>query len=226
MHRSNGSFARVLRLASACAAALGAHVQCADAQQLPEPAASASPAATATPTASPVPRVLGLRGSLDASLTSIDQSTDGPGQIGPETQGFIAGSPLAPNTPYDLFSSAPASAGHRRTSAGDRHGNVWLRTLRCERSRWLRLRERQRDERPRFGVNRFSQPSIRISVRRRYPMRSCSRRTPVKMTRVCSARRSSADRSRRRMATSACAAAISISRRPIASRSRNRRSRA
>jgi hypothetical protein len=46
-----------------------------------------------------------------ANATLIDQSTAGQGQIGPEAPGFIAGSPLSPNTPYDLFSSAPEVPG-------------------------------------------------------------------------------------------------------------------
>ena len=72
---------------------------------------AAQPSAAASPSASAAPRALGLRTSLDAALTSIAQSTRGPGQIGPEAPGFIAGAPLAPNTPYDLFSSAPQTPG-------------------------------------------------------------------------------------------------------------------
>jgi hypothetical protein len=73
----------------------------------PAPAASPAPA----PTASGPARPLGLRVSLDANATYVDQSTNGPGRVGPEAAGFIAGSPLAPNTPYDLFSSAPDVPG-------------------------------------------------------------------------------------------------------------------
>jgi hypothetical protein len=54
---------------------------------------------------------LGLRLRTNASLTFVDQSTAGQGQVGPEAPRFIAGSPLAPNTPYDLFSSAPQVPG-------------------------------------------------------------------------------------------------------------------
>ena len=68
-----------------------------------------APAASPSPTASPRP--LGLRTSTNASFTFVDQSTAGDGQIAPEAPGFIAGSPLAPNTPYDLFSSAPQVPG-------------------------------------------------------------------------------------------------------------------
>jgi hypothetical protein len=54
---------------------------------------------------------MGLHVTSSAALLFVDQSTNGPGQIGPEAAGFIAGSPLAPNTPYDLFSSAPQVPG-------------------------------------------------------------------------------------------------------------------
>jgi hypothetical protein len=73
------------------------------------PAPNGAPSATPSPTASPRP--LGLRTSTNASFTFVDQSTAGDGQVGPEGPGFIAGSPLAPNTPYDLFSSAPQVPG-------------------------------------------------------------------------------------------------------------------
>ena len=76
----------------------------------PAPATSSAPAPIATTT----PRALGLHAVTDLSATFIDQSTNGPGRVGPEAAGFIAGLPLAPNTPYDLFSSAadvPGVAG-------------------------------------------------------------------------------------------------------------------
>jgi hypothetical protein len=60
--------------------------------------------------------MLGLRIDASASTTFIDQNTNGQGQIGPEAPGFIAGSPLAPNTPYDLFSSAPEVPGNASSS--------------------------------------------------------------------------------------------------------------
>jgi hypothetical protein len=44
-------------------------------------------------------------------LQFLDRSTAGSGRIGPEAAGFIGGSPLAPNTPYDLLSSAPQTPG-------------------------------------------------------------------------------------------------------------------
>ena len=83
----------------------------------PAPAhAPANPAATASPTApqpgtSPTPRPLGSHVRTNASLLYIGQSSSGPGVTGPESAGFVSGSPLSPNTPYDLFSSAPQVNG-------------------------------------------------------------------------------------------------------------------
>ena len=73
----------------------------ANAQQSPAP----------SPAASPTPRPLGFRAVSNLSLTFVAQNTAGPGQLPPEAAGFIAGLPLAPNTPYDLFSSAPQVPG-------------------------------------------------------------------------------------------------------------------
>ena len=42
----------------------------------------------------------------------MSHGTTGPGQVGPEAAGFTAGSPLSPNTPYDLFNSAPQVPGN------------------------------------------------------------------------------------------------------------------
>jgi hypothetical protein len=83
--------------------ALHGNAAAADGQTLPSP--------TPNPSPSPSPRALGLRFDTTASLTFIDHSTAGGGQVGPEAPGFIAGAPLAPNTPYDLFSSAPQVPG-------------------------------------------------------------------------------------------------------------------
>lgn len=95
-----------------------------DAVAEPSPVLGARPVATARPTASPTPtpapsaspvptpRALGLHVSNSLITTFIDQNTAGPGQIAPEAPGFIAGSPLAPNTPYDVFSSAPLVPGN------------------------------------------------------------------------------------------------------------------
>jgi hypothetical protein len=79
------------------------------AQTMPAtPAPTAAP--SAAPSASPRPRA-GLSATTEANLTFIDQATRGGGQIGPEAIGFEYGSALAPNTPYDLFSSAPETPG-------------------------------------------------------------------------------------------------------------------
>lgn len=81
----------------------------------PAPNPKASPTTSAAPTPSPArtgtPRPLGLHFKSSANITLIDQGTAGPGQIGPEAPAFVAGSPLSPNTPYDLFSSAPQVPG-------------------------------------------------------------------------------------------------------------------
>lgn len=75
------------------------------------PVPSPTPSSSASPEASPTPRPLGFRAVTDAYLTFVDQTTAGPGQAPPEAAAFIAGLPLAPNTPYDLFSSAPQVPG-------------------------------------------------------------------------------------------------------------------
>jgi len=83
-------------------------------------APSASPTSVASPQASPAPSVSpapterpsGLRFAIDAHATFITQTTNGPGTQPLEAPGFIAGSPLAPNTPYDTISSAPLVPGN------------------------------------------------------------------------------------------------------------------
>jgi hypothetical protein len=82
-----------------CAATMALCVCEAACADSPSPAPSASA------------RPLGLRQTTNASLTFLDQASRGPGQIGPEAAGFIGGAPLAPNTPYDLFSSAAQTPG-------------------------------------------------------------------------------------------------------------------
>src|SRR5271165_131223 len=87
----------------------------------PSPAASATPAPVLGPAPTPeasapaqpsaTPRPLGLHFSTQGYASLVDQSTAGEGQIGPEAAGFINGAALAPNTPYDLFSSAPDTPG-------------------------------------------------------------------------------------------------------------------
>lgn len=83
------------------------------AQPMPSPAPSATPSTSPTVQPAPTmsPRPLGLRFSSTLGTTFVDQNTSGPGQVAPEAPGFIMGSPLSPNTPYDLFSSAPLTPG-------------------------------------------------------------------------------------------------------------------
>jgi len=81
--------------------------------QTPPAAASPSPSPAASSTAQPAatPRPLGLHFSTRIFTSLVDQSTAGEGQVGPEAPGFINGAVLAPNTPYDLLSSAPDVPG-------------------------------------------------------------------------------------------------------------------
>ncbi len=80
-------------------------------------AASASPSPSATPSTAPTQPPGTLRLALDAHTTFISQSTQGNGIDPPEGPAFIAGSPAAPLTPYDTFSSAPMTPGNASESA-------------------------------------------------------------------------------------------------------------
>ncbi len=75
------------------------------------PSGSPAPGASPAPGVSPAPRPLGFHMASNLSLNFVDQSTSGPGQVAPEAADFTNGAPLAPNTPYDLFSSAPQVPG-------------------------------------------------------------------------------------------------------------------
>src|SRR5271165_2526566 len=75
----------------------------------PQPSPTASPVSQASPAASS--RALGLQFATTFATTFLNQNTSGPGQIGPEARSLLNGSPLAPNTPYDTFSSAPLTPG-------------------------------------------------------------------------------------------------------------------
>ncbi|GAC1408834.1 MAG: hypothetical protein NVSMB64_17450 [Candidatus Velthaea sp.] len=81
----------------------------AGAETLESPSPMVSPPPPAAAAATPRPR--GLHVGTSASFTLIDQNTAGAGQLAPEAAGFISGAPLSPNTPYDLFSSAPQTPG-------------------------------------------------------------------------------------------------------------------
>ncbi|HET9028751.1 MAG TPA: hypothetical protein VFN49_01125 [Candidatus Aquilonibacter sp.] len=62
----------------------------------------------ASPAPSPTPR---YEIHIDGSNVFIDQATAGAGQVPPEGAAFIAGSPAAPLTPYDWFSTMPLVPG-------------------------------------------------------------------------------------------------------------------
>ena len=88
-------------------------------QTPPSPAASAMPssspsAAMPAPSQQPAGTV---RIGVDAHTTFITQSTNGPGTNPPEGATFVMGSPAAPNSPYDTFSSAPMTPGNASESA-------------------------------------------------------------------------------------------------------------
>ncbi len=75
----------------------------------PSPAPSVTPSVSSPPTASPAPPPFHL--SVDSFTNFIDTSANGPGLVPPEAPGFIKGSPLSPNSAYDVFSSAPQMPG-------------------------------------------------------------------------------------------------------------------
>src|SRR5579871_4216082 len=90
-------------------------VPCTSAAIAQTPVPSASPTAPPSPAALPspvaTPRVLGLQFTSTFATTFLSQNTSGPGQIGPEAPAYLNGALLAPNTPYDTFSSAPLTPG-------------------------------------------------------------------------------------------------------------------
>ncbi|HEY2473555.1 MAG TPA: hypothetical protein VGI19_02020 [Candidatus Cybelea sp.] len=81
--------------------------------QTPAPSPSPSESPIPSPAASPAasPRALGFQFAATFATTFLNQNTSGPGQIGPEVPGYLNGAPLAPNTPYDVFSTAPLTPG-------------------------------------------------------------------------------------------------------------------
>ena len=105
------SLSTVAAIALACAAASlappGASAQ----------TASPSPSPSLSPSPSPAPRPGTIRWTLDAHTTFVSQAANGPGIAPPEAAGFAAGDPLSPNTPYELFSSAPLVSGNASESA-------------------------------------------------------------------------------------------------------------
>lgn len=96
----------------------------------PAAQSTAAPSAQSTPAPSPSPTIApGLHLSSDFSTTVVDTATRGPGQVAPEAAGFIAGSPLSPNTPYDLFSSAPIVPGFAGSSVWQATASLGLTHL-------------------------------------------------------------------------------------------------
>jgi len=77
----------------------------------------ATPAPSPSASAAPTQRPGTIRWSGDVHATFITQGTNGPGIRPPEAAGFAAGDPLSPETPYDVFSSAPLVPGNAGESA-------------------------------------------------------------------------------------------------------------
>ena len=74
--------------------------------------AQTQPAPSPSPTASPAQADRsGFRLSADSYAQFIDTSAGGPGLTPPEGPAFANGSTLSPNTPYDVWSSAPVVPG-------------------------------------------------------------------------------------------------------------------
>jgi hypothetical protein len=99
--------------------ASGVAVACAhaDAQAVPAGTPAPSAAAAASPSPAPTQPAGTLRIAIDAHTTFIAQGANGPGITPPEGPAFIMGSPAAPLSPYDTFSSAPMTPGNADESA-------------------------------------------------------------------------------------------------------------
>jgi hypothetical protein len=123
LRRGRAQLSVVFRLGLVAGALLWA-VPCA-AQTPPSPAPlpspnaspSASPSPAASPQGTPAPAPGTIRTAVDAHTTFIAQGTNGAGINPPEGPAFIAGSPAAPLTPYDTFSSGPMTPGNASESA-------------------------------------------------------------------------------------------------------------
>jgi hypothetical protein len=111
MRASMSTLVGVLAFAPALPALARETVPQAAASPETDPDLSALPS-PATPVPTATPRALGLHVSTDASFTFISQNAAGPGIFAPEAPGWLAGANLDPNTPYDLFSSAPQVGGN------------------------------------------------------------------------------------------------------------------
>jgi hypothetical protein len=96
----------------ACAVALAAAAFCV----LSPPAArageapQASPAPAPSPSATPAPHR--IRFALSSTASYVNQQFAGPGTAPPEAGAFSGGQPIAPGTPYDLWSSSPNVTGY------------------------------------------------------------------------------------------------------------------
>jgi hypothetical protein len=80
----------------------------------PAPAVSPQPAATAAavPPSPPPAQHRRLRIGVQSSLTYVNQQFVGPGIAPPEASAFASGQPIAPGTPYDLWTSSPTVTGY------------------------------------------------------------------------------------------------------------------
>lgn len=83
----------------------------------PSPSAAVPPAPSAvpprvtpSPSASPKARRFSL--SMSSSTSFVNQQFTGPGIVPPQAALFAAGSPIAPGTPYDFWTSSPNVVGY------------------------------------------------------------------------------------------------------------------
>jgi hypothetical protein len=110
MHLTRFALARVA-FASALLLAAPAHSALAD-----EPAGVR--ADTATPGVSPSPRpteapaLRRVRFAVQSTASYVNQQFTGPGIAPPDAGAFASGSPIAPGTPYDLWTSSPHVTGY------------------------------------------------------------------------------------------------------------------
>jgi hypothetical protein len=106
-NRATGLRALAVIVAFVCCRTV-ASAQSTGATPAPSPAASASP----SPAPTPAQRPGTIRWSGDVHATFITQGTNGAGTRPPEAAGFAGGDPVSPETPYDVFSSAPLVPGN------------------------------------------------------------------------------------------------------------------
>ncbi|HEX3469377.1 MAG TPA: hypothetical protein VHT05_14950 [Candidatus Elarobacter sp.] len=116
--QNGGRVSKALNLALASIAVVGAcaPVDAQTASPAPQPSPVASPASP-SPAPLPTQRPGTIRWSGALHSTFVTQGTSGPGTRPREAAGFAAGDPLSPETPYDVFSSAPLVPGNADESA-------------------------------------------------------------------------------------------------------------